>query len=44
MLRLSALSAVVFALLYPTVLYFNDSDNSQFSIFRDSRAESVNYR
>ena len=44
LLRLSALSAVVFALLYPTVLYFNDSDNSQFSIFRDSRVESVNDR
>ena len=39
-----ALFAVVLSLLYPTVLYFNDSDNSQFSIFRDSRIESVNER
>jgi hypothetical protein len=39
-----ALFAVVLSLLYPTVLYFNDSNNSQFSIFRNSRIESVNER
>jgi hypothetical protein len=35
---------VLIALLYPAVLYFKDSDNSNFSIFRDSRVESINER
>ena len=38
------LFAVVIALLYPAVFYVKDSDNSKFSIFRDSRVESVNDR
>jgi len=36
------LFAVVLSLLYPIVLYFNDSSNSQFSIFRNSRIKSAN--
>ena len=35
------LFAVVLALLYPAVLYIKDSDNSKFSIFRNSHVESA---
>ena len=39
-----AIFAVLMAILYPAVLYFKGSDISKFSIFRDSRVESVNER